>query len=74
MLSGIEAEPVFRSSRIWIAWRMKLWARPTLFQGSLGMERKKQKQIYFKTDKQTNKEKNMEVGPVRESNPGPLAP
>ena len=51
MLSGIEAEPVFRSSRIWIAWRMKL-----CFQGLSGWSEKKQKQIYFKTDKQTNKE------------------
>ena len=56
MLSGIEAEPVFRSSRIWIAWRMKLWARPSLFQGSLWMERKsKNKFILKQINKQTKK-------------------
>ena len=53
---------------------MKLWARPTLFPGSLGMERKEAITNLFE-NKQTNREKkNMEVGHVRESNPGPLAP
>ena len=56
---GSKLKPVFRSSRIWIAWQMKLWARPTFVSRvSRGGEKRSKKQIYFKNkqNKQTNRE------------------